>query len=74
MTQVKRMREYGLDLVSLHVDTHHTHTHTSVAVTFEVIDGTDITVLAGFGLADSAGACAFTGLRTVFSHKRLFQL
>lgn len=52
----------------------HTHTHTFVAVTFEVVDGADVTVLAGLGLAHSAGAGAFTGLRAVLCHKLLLQL
>lgn len=49
-------------------------THTSVAVPFEVVDGADVVVLAGLGLAHSACAHAFTGLRTVLSHKFLLQL
>lgn len=48
--------------------------HTFVTVPFEIIDGADITVLAGRGLTHSAGACAFTGLRTVLSHKPFIQL
>lgn len=48
--------------------------HTSEAVPFEVVDGADVVVLAGLGLAHGTCARAFTGLRTVLSHKLLLQL
>lgn len=51
-----------------------TYTHTSVAVPSEVIDGADVAVLAGLRLTHCSGAGAFTGLRTVLSHKLLIQL
>lgn len=52
----------------------HKQTHTSVAISPEVIDGADVSSLAGFGLAHSSDARAHTGLGTVFSHEVLIQL
>lgn len=52
----------------------HTHTHTFVAVPFEIIDGADMIIWAGLRSAHCPGDGAFAGLRTVLSHKCLFQL
>lgn len=51
-----------------------TRASTFMTVTFEVIDGADIIILAGLWLACNTSAGAFTGLRTVLGHKCLLQL
>lgn len=45
-----------------------------MTVTFEVIDGADIIILAGLWMVHNTSAGAFIGLRTVLRHKFLLQL
>lgn len=49
-------------------------TRTFVAVTFEVVDGAHVSVLAGLRLTHSTGTATLTRLRAVLGHKLLFEL
>lgn len=54
--------QHGCELlIQIQTERHNkTNTQTSVAVTFEVVNGADISIEAGFGLANSASARALT--------------